>query len=1173
MNNLQNPANISQILEEALGISSYYLNLFASDPNFDEKMVLAFGNSFNTENARKLAQDWLGGDFSVIPPIEIRDSAEINGANGAFAGDKNRIYLSREFLIANADNVEAVANVLLEEIGHAVDWELNSVDGLGDEGAIFSHLVRGDVLSEEYLQELRVEDDWATVSLDGELVAIEQVLIEGTAEDDHIYSANYSIDGETDLSRFNDRIYGYDGDDYIDGGHGDDYIDGGHGNDNLFGGAGEYNGNDTIYGGDGHDYLVSGVGYNDSLYGGNGSDHLIGTYSGSAYLDGGGGDDRIEVSAQDTGYGREGNDVMVFGYWGSNAKIDGGEGYDLIKVNANLQETVGLTIDLVEGKVSATEGLEDTITNFEYIVGSEGDDSYFVSAATGSVKTIYDYQSGYYSSETDTIVLKGDVFSLTNLTPDQIGFGTDSTDITPYDYYNITDTTHLIIDLNKDGVADRNNDLVIRNFFASDPSTESGFDCTESAGSGFIPYFVDDEESVSELAGNGFIHNFVDDEQSISGYDILKLFCNQHADLSVTKSDSADPINVGDTLTYTIEVINNGPGNATDVTLTEELPETVTFESASQNPSLSLRDDSFLMFDMGSLASGETKTVTIDVIPTEAGIITNEASVSGAGDAVDDPNPDNNIAEITTEVIAVADLEVKKSDSADPVNVGDTLTYTIEVTNNGPGDATDVTLTEDLPESVTFKSASLEPEVRLRDDSFLQFDMGSLASGETKTVTIDVIPTQAGIITNEASVSGAGAALDDPNPDNDVVEEETKVEFELAVNTNGDQPDADPNDGVPDVDLTKEGLQITLRSAIEYANQNPGKDTVTFKIPAGNSLTIKPKSALPTITESVVIDGNSQPGINIDGSQAPVDTNGLTITGNDSIIKGLTIKGFQASENYLGGSGIVIQSSNNLIENNNVENNGASGVSIVGNITNNQIKENEIFNNALNGVFISGSNQNKIENNSIYGNEDGIDIRNSNSNEIYGNKIGETATVYNRFNGIKIVNGNNNKIGDVAAGKGNTIAFNQNSGLSIASGVGNSIRGNSIFGNGMEGIDLNDNNELDVNDNGDTDTGANQLQNYPVLTSVKPEKDFVSFKGNINGLPKQVYQLDFFAQQQVDSEQIYLGSFSVETDDTGNVNSEIEEIDGRFNAKNRYIKGFEVSFATDFNFSEDTIFT
>ncbi|GGA29005.1 hypothetical protein [Okeania sp. KiyG1] len=78
----------SQTVTSALTTAENYLQLFANHANFLQKMVVAFGNDFNTQNALGLKSDWLLGDFSVIPPIEIRDSAEINGANGALRETK-----------------------------------------------------------------------------------------------------------------------------------------------------------------------------------------------------------------------------------------------------------------------------------------------------------------------------------------------------------------------------------------------------------------------------------------------------------------------------------------------------------------------------------------------------------------------------------------------------------------------------------------------------------------------------------------------------------------------------------------------------------------------------------------------------------------------------------------------------------------------------------------------------------------------------------------------------------------------------------------------------------------------------------------------------------------------------------------------------------------------------
>ncbi|TAG18659.1 MAG: hypothetical protein EAZ39_11065, partial [Oscillatoriales cyanobacterium] len=116
--------------------------------------------------------------------------AEINGALGAFAAATGKIYLSREFLAKNAGNVTAVAGVLLEEFGHFVDSQINTVDAIGDEGEIFSDLVQGKALSQGELAALKGEDDSAIVVLDGELRAIEQAEMTSKKENLNFYANN-----------------------------------------------------------------------------------------------------------------------------------------------------------------------------------------------------------------------------------------------------------------------------------------------------------------------------------------------------------------------------------------------------------------------------------------------------------------------------------------------------------------------------------------------------------------------------------------------------------------------------------------------------------------------------------------------------------------------------------------------------------------------------------------------------------------------------------------------------------------------------------------------------------------------------------------------------------------------------------------------------------------------
>jgi|GEM_PF-718004 len=133
-----------------------------------------FGNSINLQKIQDIQQNWLAQNFTDIPQINIRYADEIKGANGAFSLDKNQILIAQEYLIENQHQPEEIIDVLLEEIGHYVDSQVNTIDAEGDEGEIFSQLVQGVELTESELLELKAEDDTATITLDGEVIQIEQ---------------------------------------------------------------------------------------------------------------------------------------------------------------------------------------------------------------------------------------------------------------------------------------------------------------------------------------------------------------------------------------------------------------------------------------------------------------------------------------------------------------------------------------------------------------------------------------------------------------------------------------------------------------------------------------------------------------------------------------------------------------------------------------------------------------------------------------------------------------------------------------------------------------------------------------------------------------------------------------------------------------------------------------
>ncbi|MEI9865210.1 MAG: hypothetical protein WDN00_11810 [Limisphaerales bacterium] len=160
-------------------------------------------------------------------------------------------------------------------------------------------------------------------------------------------------------------------------------------------------------------------------------------------------------------------------------------------------------------------------------------------------------------------------------------------------------------------------------------------------------------------------------------------------------------------------------------------------------------------------------------------------------------------------------------------------------------------------------------------------------------------------------------STNDPATVIDSIELATVSMREIIVNTTGDEADADPNDLFPDVDLTKPGLQTTLRCAIDFANRREGPELIRFEIPANDpnwvdgAPQIEPATALPDILETVVIDGWTQntnsatPPVALSGKKLarPARTSdasfawpgavaGLKVQGGNCEIRGLVINQF-----------------------------------------------------------------------------------------------------------------------------------------------------------------------------------------------------------------------------------------------------------------------------------------
>jgi hypothetical protein len=148
------------------------------------------------------------------------------------------------------------------------------------------------------------------------------------------------------------------------------------------------------------------------------------------------------------------------------------------------------------------------------------------------------------------------------------------------------------------------------------------------------------------------------------------------------------------------------------------------------------------------------------------------------------------------------------------------------------------------------------------------------------------------------------------------------------------------------------------------------------------------------------------------------------------------------------------------------------------------------------------------------------------------------AALANGSNGVSIAaDASDNDVG--SPGAENTIAFNGADGVAVQAGIGNQISTNSIYANNDLGIDLIGSNGVDANDLGDGDSGANNLQNYPVLTSATTDAaSTITIAGSLHSAASTNYRLEFFASAAADPSnfgegETYLGTTGVTTDTGG----------------------------------------
>jgi uncharacterized repeat protein (TIGR01451 family) len=207
--------------------------------------------------------------------------------------------------------------------------------------------------------------------------------------------------------------------------------------------------------------------------------------------------------------------------------------------------------------------------------------------------------------------------------------------------------------------------------------------------------------------------------------------------------------------------------------------------------------------------------------------------------------------------------------------------------------------------------------------------------------------------------------------------------------------------------------------------------------------------------------------------------------------------------------------------------------------------------NGGSGVDVGGAPRTRIVGNVISGNNgSGVNLTFDSTvgTVMQGNLIGVAKDGVHALGNLDrgvVVNfsASDAQIGGPNPGDGNAIAFNgktfSGAGVEVDSGsTGIAVEGNAIYGNYGLGIDLNGDG-VTVNTPGGPHSGANNLQNYPVLTSAGSSPTATGVAGTLNSAANTAYRLDFFGSPGVDQSgygegRVYLGATTVTTDGSGN---------------------------------------
>jgi uncharacterized repeat protein (TIGR01451 family) len=292
---------------------------------------------------------------------------------------------------------------------------------------------------------------------------------------------------------------------------------------------------------------------------------------------------------------------------------------------------------------------------------------------------------------------------------------------------------------------------------------------------------VDYPASLVGLVGNtatATAAGYVTDPDPADNASTATITAAPSADVTIAKTITPNiAVVAGTSATYQLTVSNNGPSDAVDVVLTDALPAAATGIVVPSGCTLAAPT---LTCAIGTIAPGASRLIEVAFTAAAgsvAGDLDNTADVTSA---TPDPSLGSNSSTVVTGVLAVADLEASKSVSAGPyVAGGAPVTYTLGVTNRGPSNADDVTVSDTFDAGLRLLTPL--PAGCAALGNAVTCSAGTLAPGASASYPIVVeirADVPAGPIVNTSTVSSSDP---DPAPETNVASVAVDVERTTGI--------------------------------------------------------------------------------------------------------------------------------------------------------------------------------------------------------------------------------------------------------------------------------------------------------------------------------------------------------------------------------------------------------